>query len=346
MANVLDKYGIKEVCDITFYEINEATGKPGNPVLYIDTAKVSTLEQAAESVDATGGKGNVPLITWDYGRDITITLEDALFSARSLEIMFGANAGAPAGERIAKTLTFTATKDIVEAPTPSGGTQPQGTVAIHQDGIFNLAVQAGCPTYWEGPDGKTHAFLVQNSSTHNWEPVKYESTSDQATAASDGGNLTTKPVIVRAKDGYKWGTADNTTNKTFTGFINGEAYFITFEVQYKSAMTIDITSSNFPGTYYVTGDTYARSEKTGTDSFFQLIIPKAKVLSEDVSLTMEAEGDPSTFQMNLKVLRNQEANQKGMVQLVKYELPEGNDNDYARHIWSYVDDDSTYGPQS
>lgn len=327
MANVLDKYGIKEVCDITFYEIDSATGKPGNPVLYIDTAKVSTLEQAAESVDATGGKGNVPLITWDYGRDITMTLEDALFSARSLEIMFGANAGAPAGERIAKTLTFTAS-----------GITGTDTSALTGNN-FTKAVNYGCPTYWEGPDGKTHAFLVQNDSTHNWEPVVYGTA-----AANDGGNLTSKPVITRAKDGYTWGATASTDDKTFVGFTEGEAYFITFEVQYKSAMTIDITSSNFPGTYYVTGDTYARSEKTGTDSFFQLIIPKAKVLSEDVSLTMEAEGDPSTFQMNLKVLRNQEANQKGMVQLVKYELPEGGANDYDRHIWSYNDDDKSYTP--
>lgn len=329
MANVLDKYGIKEVCDITFYEIDSATGKPGNPVLYIDTAKVSTLEQAAESVDATGGKGNVPLITWDYGRDITMTLEDALFSARSLEIMFGANAGAPAGERIQKTLTFTASL-------PSSYTNPQGLGA---DNYFNEAVTCGCPTYWEGPDGKTHAFLTQSSG--NWIPTPYTDTGMTST------NPNSRPKIVRARDGYVWGDVeskptDTNNQREFKAFENGEAYFITFEVQYKSAMTIDITSSNFPGTYYVTGDTYARSEKTGTDSFFQLIIPKAKVLSEDVSLTMEAEGDPSTFQMNLKVLRNQEANQKGMVQLVKYELPEGGANDYDRHIWSYIDADGTY----
>ena len=89
MASILDRYGIKEVADVTFYEIEEATGGPGKPVLYLDTLKVSTIEQTAETSDARGGKGNPKLISWDYGKEITVTLEDALFSAKSMSIMFG-----------------------------------------------------------------------------------------------------------------------------------------------------------------------------------------------------------------------------------------------------------------
>lgn len=40
------------------------------------------------------------------------------------------------------------------------------------------------------------------------------------------------------------------------------------------------------------GDTFARSEITGEDEYFQFILPKAKVTSEN-TITMEAEGDPS-----------------------------------------------------
>ena len=88
MANILDKYGIKEVADVMFYEIDD-NGNAGKPVLYLDTLKVSTIEQTAEEAIAKGGKGNAPLITWDYGKDINVTLEDALFSAKSMAIMFG-----------------------------------------------------------------------------------------------------------------------------------------------------------------------------------------------------------------------------------------------------------------
>lgn len=64
MASILDRYGIKEVADVTFYKIDE-DGKPAEPVLYLDTLKVSTIEQTAENTSARGGKGNPELIVWD-----------------------------------------------------------------------------------------------------------------------------------------------------------------------------------------------------------------------------------------------------------------------------------------
>lgn len=57
-TDVLKRYGIKEVSDVTFYEINAETGEPGAPVLYLDTLKVSTIEQTADNTSARGGKGN------------------------------------------------------------------------------------------------------------------------------------------------------------------------------------------------------------------------------------------------------------------------------------------------
>lgn len=67
---------------------------------------------------------------------------------------------------------------------------------------------------------------------------------------------------------------------------------------------------------YVTGDTYARKEANGKDEFFQFIIGKAKVLSEN-TITLEAEGDPSVFNMSLRVMR---AADGSMMKLVKYTL--------------------------
>lgn len=55
--------------------------------------------------------------------------------------------------------------------------------------------------------------------------------------------------------------------------------------------------------------------------FFQFIIPKAKVTSEN-TITLEAEGgDPSTFSMNLTVLRPDDGS--AMMKLVQYELNDG-----------------------
>ena len=43
----------------------------------------------------------------------------------------------------------------------------------------------------------------------------------------------------------------------------------------------------------VVGDALMRSEANGKDNAFQFVINKAKLLSE-VTITMQAEGDPST----------------------------------------------------
>ena len=56
MASIFDRYGIKEVADVTFYKIN-ADGSKGAPVLYLDTLKVSTVETTASNVSAQGGWG-------------------------------------------------------------------------------------------------------------------------------------------------------------------------------------------------------------------------------------------------------------------------------------------------
>jgi hypothetical protein len=83
-----DRFGIKEVADVAFYTL-DAQGLPtGDPVMVFDTLKVSNIEFTAEQAEARGGKGNAPLIIWDYGREINVTLEDALLSMETLGLMF------------------------------------------------------------------------------------------------------------------------------------------------------------------------------------------------------------------------------------------------------------------
>ena len=86
-------FGIKEVADVGFYKVGEvqvdATGKvTGTPLFVLDTLKVSNIENAAEQTEAKGGKGNAPLIIWDYGREVTITLQDAVLTMETLSMMF------------------------------------------------------------------------------------------------------------------------------------------------------------------------------------------------------------------------------------------------------------------
>jgi len=244
MGNILEKYGIKEVADVMFYEI-DSTGAPSKPVLYLDTLKVSTIEQTAEEAVAKGGKGNAPLVTWDYGKDINVTLEDALFSAKSMAIMFGDGTVKTDVSTLKKTIAWTA------------------------------VTGATVPTSFEGPQGKKYA--VPSTA------VTYDA-----------------------------------TGATVSSFTAGQTYYTTFDMPIVNAGIINIDANSFPGTYYVTGDTYARSMTTGNDEFFQFIISKAKVKSGN-TITLEAEGDPSVFNLDLHVLRPSSG---PMMKLVKYDMTE------------------------
>ena len=80
----MSKFAIKEVADVIFFDI-----ETGKPVLFFDTLKVSSIENAAESANATGGKGNANLVTWNYGRTATLQMQDALLSMDSLSLLAG-----------------------------------------------------------------------------------------------------------------------------------------------------------------------------------------------------------------------------------------------------------------
>jgi hypothetical protein len=257
MANILSRYGIKEVADVTFYQIEEdAKGNAvaGAPVLYLDTLKVLTIEQTAESSEARGGKGNAALISWDYGKEITVTLEDALYSVKSLALMFG---------------------DIDEKGQPNFSGDDKEPKVIKK-------------TVWR-------------------ENLKSDGKAVYATL--NGVDVTLSSLIYYDADGTTLGTGDTT--------IPDGARYACGNITPTDIFKIDVSANGFPGTYYVTGDTYARSEATGKDEFFQFIIPKAKVLAESNTITLEAEGDPTVFSMNLKVLRPKDG---VMMKLVQYNV--------------------------
>lgn len=298
MASILDRYGIKEVADVTFYEIKD-DGTPGKPVLFLDTLKVSTIEQTAETADARGGKGNPKLITWDYGKEITVNIEDALFSPKSMAIMLGDGQVAQGGGAFIrktavirmgtasdgkiKMLNDYVVADVYDANEGSkrvklylGGeaTAPMGEVKINGQLLFS--------------DGTNNAVLYDEDGT----------VLDEAFTESDLKALYTTGFTVPVSKN-----------------LDGHKFMFTYWVK-ATTKTITVSGDSFPGTYYIQGDTYSRSDVTGKDQFFQFIIPKAKMTAEN-TITLEAEGDPATFSMNLTVLRPESGE---MMKLVQYDL--------------------------
>ena len=291
MASILDRYGIKEVADVTFYKLNE-DGTQGDPVLFLDTLKVSTIEQTAEQADARGGKGNPKLITWDYGKEITVTIEDALFSPKSMAIMLGnGTASAKASGYMKRTIMAR-----VGGSAPSSGAIDYFVADVY-DSNEKGAVRKKIDMTTAASDGAARAGMI-----------------NFATAGLTVKGMTTEAgvPIVDPSAGDGW-TYDEIKQVVQTHA--GEKVFITYEQPVLKSELI-VSGDTFPGTYYITGDTYARSDVTGKDSFFQFIIKKAK-LSAEQTITLEAEGDPTTFNMNLTVLRPEDGE---MMKLVQYDL--------------------------
>ena len=89
------RMGVREICDVVFrpltaVDIGNQHFDAGQPVLYLDTAKTSSLEGASTTVYAQGGKGNPRLIGWDGEKTLTFTVEDALISPVSFSMLSGA----------------------------------------------------------------------------------------------------------------------------------------------------------------------------------------------------------------------------------------------------------------
>ena len=269
--DILAKYGIKEVCDVTFYDIDE-DGSVGGPVLFLDTLKVSGIEQTAEQTEARGGMGNPVLLIWDFGKEITVNMEDALFSMKSLEVAYGGT---------------------LNQPKAAVGDTEAVVVTIRKR--FSFRTVAGQTTLPESFP------LIKGS----WVPVK-----EQIVAIYKDDNTT-----VTIPEGATSIGLDEKTNYVLVADIP-----ITDPTK---ATELVIKATDFPGTYYVVGDTYARNSASGRDEAFQLVWPKAKMSSEQ-NFELSADGDPAVFNFSLRLLRPAD---QDMMKLIKYEIEATHDED-------------------
>ena len=297
-VNIFDKYGIKEVANVYFeaLETDEKAGVyKGDIVLFLDTLKVSTIETTAENTAAQGGWGNPKLVQWDYGKEINITLEDALMSLESLRFMLGG----------AIKRTVSATEPIIvrhteEVVLGTGGALPDikdhlTDIVMHPKALYGHPIRLinltkGTRTQLEPANAEAAAIELGKGSTVTFKnPKMIDNAEGEAGVAGDHVRIFWEEVLDGSSDP-------------------------------ETAVEVTISPDTFPGTYKVVGDTFMRSEKTGKDEPFQFIINKAKVQS-NVTITLQAEGDPSTFEMTLNVLRS--TNDRGeneMMKLVRYNV--------------------------
>ena len=319
-VNIFDRYGIKEVANVYFEALEDdaAAGVyAGDIVLFLDTLKVSTIETTAENTAAQGGWGNPKLIQWDYGKEINITLEDALMSLESLRFMLGGaiKKSIDSGAKVVVRHTAEVVcKTAGVVPRPDEMKADHQASTTHPIKLINLGKRtSGTPS--ESAGARTQ--LVSGGLGENGARVKFKNTAMLGTVTDSGeGTVSNKEAEAGVGDHIRifWETEETGANS--------------------NAVEVTISPDTFPGTYRVVGDTLIRSEKTGADEPFQFVIDKAKVQS-NVTITLQAEGDPSTFEMTLNVLRSTNDEGKNeMMKLIRYGVAAGGNDDIGDDIGS------------
>ena len=146
------KFGVREICNVVFkaaanqQKIGSKTFDAGEPVIYFDSLKTSTLEQTVTTVYAQGGRGNTRLIGWDGEKTLTFTMEDALISEMGLAILAGANLYEATGEE---------------------------TMLVHVTEIVSNGTLSGTPTTAEGV--KAYYFTLDSNGEIDGDATEYTS---------------------------------------------------------------------------------------------------------------------------------------------------------------------------
>ena len=308
------KFGVREICDVVLKA--KAAQKVGNkvfyknePVIYFDTLKTSSMEGAATTVYAQGGRGNASLVAWEGERTITFTMEDALISPAGFMILSGAGLTEASSKETIKVHTTTTTDDVfVEAA--EDGTVTAVTIVLpekpyvgnasnHEDLIYVMKMENGeVATEPYIPDHKVEPYaVIFDDQTGLPTPAGDEKPDGYAinlifgdgTIDANGNiiNSSTLPARAAGFDEFK----DANGNPVFK---TGDVVLVDYYVEKASgAQQIDITPDKFGGNYYLEASTLFR-DTNGVDMPAEFIIPNCKIQS-NFTFTMASSGDPSTF---------------------------------------------------
>ena len=258
------KYGIREICDVVLKaKANQKIGNKmfykGEPVIYFDSLKTSTMEGAATTVYAQGGRGNARLMAWEGERTVTFTMEDALISTTGLLILTGAGLVEP-------TTTKAIPVHVVETLTDEKIVKGTDDVKI----ILSKKVS-------DDADATIYVMLKDGDNIKS-EPY---------IAKKDSTDSTGKTIVIKAEDGY---TPDLSQ---FVGNSNDVVTVDYYTDKNSGVQQIEITPDKFGGNFYLEASTLFR-DTNGVDMPAEFIIPNCKVQS-NFTFTMASSGDPSTF---------------------------------------------------
>ena len=326
------KFGVREICDVVLKA--KANQKIGNkifyknePVIYFDTLKTSSMEGAATTVYAQGGRGNSRLVAWEGERTITFTMEDALISPAGFMILSGAGliegSDAEGGEKIPVHVAEQTDEVYVDADKPSTAyiIASQELSANKYSDIYVMVMKDG--------EIDTEPYLgtkVADSATVT-VVSSYEKAEEDVQKAIEEGRLIQITNIADTEpdvdDAQAYDPKDGITR-----FGDRAVVMIDYYTD-KGAGTqqIDITPDKFGGNYYLEASTLFR-DTNGVDMPAEFIIPNCKIQS-NFTFTMASSGDPSTFTFTMDAFPDYTRFNKTKKVLAAIQIVSGNAGDTA-----------------
>ena len=261
------KFGVREICDVVLKA--KANQKVGNkifyknePVIYFDTLKTSSMEGAATTVYAQGGRGNSRLMAWEGERTVTFTMEDALISPAGFMILSGAG-----------LIDATETEPIMVHTT-----EQVANAKLNENGDVVITLS-------EEPHFSANEDFIYVMVMHNGEVD-----SEPYIPASKNG----KEIVLQ--ESFASGARKNDLTDIKAELTAGMdvVFLVDYYVQRTGGVSeITITPDKFGGYYYLEASTLFRNTD-GVDMPAEFVIPNCKIQS-NFSFTMASSGDPSTF---------------------------------------------------
>ena len=278
------KFGVREICDVVLKA--KANQKIGNkifyknePVIYFDTLKTSSMEGAATTVYAQGGRGNSRLMAWEGERTVTFTMEDALISPAGFMILSGAGLVEGSSSETIKVHTTEQTDEVIVT---KSGEQITGVQVVLKQKPYGVDTAENLVYVMVLNNGEvdTEPYIPVMAAP---EMVKKDSTGNWVTATAT--DVTGYRVTLREEDDLA-----AFATKTGEDLVVLVDYYVE---QGAGTFQIDITPDKFGGNYYLEASTLFRNTD-GVDMPAEFIIPNCKIQS-NFTFTMASSGDPSTF---------------------------------------------------
>jgi hypothetical protein len=293
------KFGVREICDVVLKA--KANQKVGNkifyknePVIYFDTLKTSTMEGAATTVYAQGGRGNSRLMAWEGERTVTFTMEDALISPAGFMILSGAGlveADTTHKIKVHRTEQTAEFKILTEAPTityPSDMEEDaRPTITPDTDATIVEITLAEAPHFSFNNEDFIYVMLLKDGEVHTEPFIPYYAADKKVYLASEwsykaAGKDATEVIRENDLSGFK------------NSSVNDGVVLVDYYAERSGGVSeITITPDKFGGYYYLEASTLFRNTD-GVDMPAEFVIPNCKIQS-NFSFSMASSGDPSTF---------------------------------------------------